>query len=828
MTASILQSIYQPPKPPERPQNIQPLEDESSDVAAANANGQETEALSDDPQNEQPAEDETVNKPADQTAGQTASKTEAVDQQAEEAPQVAADSQPPKIAEDDRPKYPAQFVTIGSIANDSPFRYLVTLDSVGGAIRRVELNYRKPNGRLKYRDLEFKGGYMGQLDCLQSDSGCEIRTVGAGTPAAKAGLQVGDVIQSINDQPIQIVSQFDEFMAKTKVGREIKVDVLRDGKPIAFNVTLGDMPIEVIRPEPDTVEPGKFGDASFLTTLRKTNEAGKNWTEIDPSMTQVAWKVDLQTESSVQFSYSISDRLLGELGLAGPVNVIKRFSLPKFDTQEIDDSQAQTFHVDFDLEIVNESDRAVDLGLEIDGPWGTPSETWWYQNKIHGDTWAIGSIAGARDVVGSSPKETFNFVGGPQIVKNEKKAEPKYLWIFNSFDRDVAFQTVNFIGVDTQYFDVLLIPDGPEPFVCYSALAVPADVEIPKNARLQKLVDCSFRLFKGINLTGNGNYSQSFQIFVGPKEPQLLATYGLDAVRSFGWFALFSKPLCWLLELFHTLTFQFGYGIPIILLTVLVRSLMIPISRKAAINAQMMQHLQPQIKQIAEKYKDDMEKRSQAQRDLFKKYNYNPFGGCFMMFLQLPIFIGLYRGLSVDIALRDQPLIPGLPWCTDLAAPDQLFYWGNWMPPFLGGETGWLGPYFNLLPIITICLFLVQQKLFTPPAADEQQQMAQKMMKFMMIVMGVMFFKVPSGLCLYFITSSAWGIIERKMLPKPELDTSKLPTFDDDAPADKATLKKKAKIEAKAIQLETRRQAEQAEVRRLDRERKKRLKQRGI
>jgi YidC/Oxa1 family membrane protein insertase len=153
---------------------------------------------------------------------------------------------------------------------------------------------------------------------------------------------------------------------------------------------------------------------------------------------------------------------------------------------------------------------------------------------------------------------------------------------------------------------------------------------------------------------------------------------------------------------------------------------------------------------------------------LFAKHNYNPFGGCLLMFIQLPIFIGLYRSLSVDIELLQAPLISGLWWCSNLAGPDMLWYWESYLPAFLGDPgDGWLGPYLNVLPIITIVLFLVQQKMFMPPPTDEQTRMQQQMMKYMMIFMGVLFFRVPSGLCVYFIASSLWGIAERKLLPSP-------------------------------------------------------------
>ena len=99
-----------------------------------------------------------------------------------------------------------------------------------------------------------------------------------------------------------------------------------------------------------------------------------------------------------------------------------------------------------------------------------------------------------------------------------------------------------------------------------------------------------------------------------------------------------------------------NYGIAIILLTVIVRGAMFPISRKQAISSQKMQVLQPEMKAIAEKYKNDPQKRTMATQELWKKHNYNPAGGCLLVFIQIPIFMGLYRSLATDVELRQAPL----------------------------------------------------------------------------------------------------------------------------------------------------------------------------
>jgi YidC/Oxa1 family membrane protein insertase len=187
-----------------------------------------------------------------------------------------------------------------------------------------------------------------------------------------------------------------------------------------------------------------------------------------------------------------------------------------------------------------------------------------------------------------------------------------------------------------------------------------------------------------------------------------------------------------------------------------------------------MQALKPEMDRITEKYKTDMQKRSQAMQELYRKHQINPLGGCLPVFLQLPIFIGLYRALMVDVELRQSPLFGhGIRWCSNLAAPDMFLNWSPVMPDFIDNGIGLfgLGPYLNILPLITVALFLVTQKMAMPAPTNEQAAMQQKMMKYMTIFIGVLFYKVASGLCLYFIASSLWGIAERKLLPKSKTAT---------------------------------------------------------
>jgi len=721
----------------------------------------------------------------------------------------------PAEPEEVREKVPNRRVTIGSMAPDSPYRLLVTANNQGAVLERIELTERTPSGTFRFRELNAKAGYPGHLGLGEPNDECRVNVVGPGTPAAKAGLEPGDVIKQVrvgdDGDEIKSVAGFTDFLATTKPGQTIEVSVSRQDSSGA--TVTRNLPIELIRQPLSIIQPEGSDPKSFLFALEsvggKSVKRGSDELAGIPSLREENWEVveidDDGKGPAVEFRFLLTKDDLKEIGVEGKLELVKRYRLARTPDAELDNSTYKSYHLTLEIEIHNKDEGAADqqIAYRLDGPNGLPLEGWWYSNKIHPTKF---SAAGARDVLWSTTKSGHGLMGTMAIYSETIEAKEKNETASLTLFPDDESQEVDYLGVDTQFFTVALKPvplksetgDDTKRRRFKQAIAMPVGDVGEKKKSDRKTVNVSFRLISDpYKVTAGNAHTQEFILFAGPKQPKLLAEYELEECIAYGWFGMVAKPLSKILHWFEWLPLV-NYGLAIIMLTVLVRSCMIPLSRKAAKNAQMMQALAPEMKRIAEQYKNDMEKRAAAQRELFAKHNYNPFGGCLLMFVQLPIFIGLYRSLSVDVELRQAPLIPGVEWCSNLAGPDMLFYWQDWMPSFLASESGgWLGPYFNILPILTIVLFLAQQKMFMPPATDDQSRMQQKVMKFMMIFMGFLFFRVASGLCVYFIASSLWGIAERKLLPPPGKVESGAPQKTRkqkvDAAAKKAKLKKRQK-----------------------------------
>lgn len=256
-----------------------------------------------------------------------------------------------------------------------------------------------------------------------------------------------------------------------------------------------------------------------------------------------------------------------------------------------------------------------------------------------------------------------------------------------------------------------------------------------------------------------------YVVFAGPKDRELLLREDqANAVlidEDLGFFDGIARALLAVLGMFERLTGN--WGVAIILLTVSVRLLLFPINRRSqtalARYAAKMKRMQPQIDELKKRFEKDPQKLRQAQAELMQKEGaFPPLGGCLPIFIQLPVFFGLYQALRTSFDLRQAPFFG---WITDLSRPDQLLELNlRTGLPLIGTIE-----YLNILPPLMVVLWVLQQ-MTMPKPADEQAARVQRMMLFMPVVMGVFLYDYAAGLSLYMITQSTLGILEQHVIKR--------------------------------------------------------------
>ena len=653
---------------------------------------------------------------------------------------------------------PRRHLSLGSLNPDAPVGMLVTLSSRGATVERIELAGEQ------FHDQDDRGAYIGHFAADVVAEGCRLNVVGDGTPAKVGGLQAGDVVVRVADSTTPDPESLAAVLSRLKPRQTVSVVFRRPqggvlGREQTVDIPTTRRPLEVIRPEFSTVpvvdvDAGFHDPLSFrLSIASRDGQKRPEEGEIEGNqLEQKDWDTRISDDRmSVEFRRTLD----------GGLTVVKQYRLVTAADNPVglvEPTRAGRYRLQ--LRVSFRASQKTQLEYAIDGPNGLPTEGWWYAARVS-RSW--GSL-GVRDVAMRFVGEPSTLISG--LTLTDEDAEQSASAILDE-------KPLSFAGVDALYFASGLLP-AVEGTVSPKLAEVQSIVvgDVPEAAR-RKLVNVSCRLLsRELQLEPDVPVTHRFDIFAGPKRPSLLATFGrpqasMNDLVYYGWFGWVARPMIAILHVLHAIIRN--YGIAIILLTVIVRGAMFPISRKQALSSQKMQVLQPEMKAIAEKYKNDPQKRTMVTQELWRKHNYNPAGGCLLVFIQIPIFMGLYRSLATDVELRQAPLFSSaIRWCSNLAAPDMMLDWSGFMPAFLVAPEGWLGPYLNLFPLLTIGLFLWQQKLFMPPAVDEQAKMQQQVMKYMMFFMALMFFKVPCGLCLYFIASSLWGIAERLLLPTPK------------------------------------------------------------
>ncbi len=284
--------------------------------------------------------------------------------------------------------------------------------------------------------------------------------------------------------------------------------------------------------------------------------------------------------------------------------------------------------------------------------------------------------------------------------------------------------TYSFAGIVDSYFAAVFLPDDNRPVT-----------SVTFSDQVRTVHDEKPQAFAGTAVSDGT--TNRFSLFVGPKDLDLLRRVNpkLADLVNFGFWSFIAKPLFLVIMWTHSVLHNFGWAIVVV--TIFINMLMFPLRMTSMKSARKMQALKPQLDAINQKYKNlslrdpKKQQQQQEQMELYKKYGINPMGGCLPSLIPLALIWPFYRVLYVAAEMRGAHWL----WVTDLSQPEHL--------PI------------RILPIVMVATQFISQKMTPTPGVDPNQQ---KMMLFMPLIFGYMFYKLPSGLVLYYVTSTAVAI----------------------------------------------------------------------
>jgi len=297
--------------------------------------------------------------------------------------------------------------------------------------------------------------------------------------------------------------------------------------------------------------------------------------------------------------------------------------------------------------------------------------------------------------------------------------------------KETISDKAGWLGFTDQYWAAVLIPDQSKPY----------DASMFGNEKKQFYTD-----FREHPVTVEPGQQQAVtnKLFAGAKEVKVLEQYtaelGIDRLNllvDWGWFSFITEPMFHLMNFFYKLVGNFG--VAILLTTVLVKLLFFPLANKSFESMSKMKKLQPELKKIQERFKDDKPRQQQAMMTLYKKEKVNPMAGCLPIVIQIPVFFSLYKVLLVSIEMRHAPFFG---WIKDLSAPDPTTVFN------LFGLIPWTPPQFLMLgalPLVMGISMWVQMRL-NPAPPDPMQQ---KIFAWMPVIFTFMLARFPAGLVLY-------------------------------------------------------------------------------
>tara|TARA_B100000700_G_scaffold331036_1_gene460911 strand:- start:2335 stop:4104 length:1770 start_codon:yes stop_codon:yes gene_type:complete len=301
--------------------------------------------------------------------------------------------------------------------------------------------------------------------------------------------------------------------------------------------------------------------------------------------------------------------------------------------------------------------------------------------------------------------------------------------------KELPVTQMKWLGVEDQYFIGAAVPLSNVKHGFFRADYYISDLK--PNVQVEKKLSPYFGVsLPKTNLQPNLLVESNFKMYYGPKADEELIKFGHKLSDSHDMtLEVLASPLLDLLRMIFS--YVGNYGVAIIILTIIVRVVLFPLTFKGMKSMKRMQQLAPRMKKLQEKFKNNKEKLNKEMMDLYRKNKVNPLGGCLPMLLQLPVFFALYSALSSAVELRHAPFIF---WLGDLSQPDGL----------------------GITPILMGLTMYVQQKM-TPQTAMMDSTQA-KIMQMLPFIFTIFTFTFPSGLTLYWVTSNILSIAQQQII----------------------------------------------------------------
>jgi YidC/Oxa1 family membrane protein insertase len=395
-------------------------------------------------------------------------------------------------------------------------------------------------------------------------------------------------------------------------------------------------------------------------------------------------------------------------------------------------------------------------------------------------------VNGAAYTIRTSPQI------GPHFDRKKNRNEVREILEFYNnkrFSKDIQGKTYDrpfeWAGVGGKYFAILIKPQNVE--------------NISSVVKTSSAVENGYgnsQIFLTRLPLKNGISTDEFYVYIGPRSENELIKYNLadknkwgilnakfnQALKTTGVFSLVEMLLKWALEKIHI--FIHNWGLAIIALTVILKIILFPLSKKSAMGTLKMQEIQPKMQAIQAKYRDNPQKLNEETAKLYKESGYNPVSGCLPMILQMFILFALYNVFNNYFEFRGASFIKG--WIDDLSEGEYIWSWKREIPLLSSFSQNKL----RLLPIIYTLSQLITGKITQYGGAGTAQSQSQ--MKFMMYGMPILFFfilyNVPSGLLIYWIVSNVLQMVQQ-LLINSYMKKKRLELVTDKPVLDKNTLK---------------------------------------